>query len=193
MAYTIYDDDIWERIIEKYHLTDVATELGVDKNPQKAKEMVNLFHHGFGLGNLSKRQQDFCSRLVRIEFIEQDFLNILVSTGTQHCSVGANDYVQASMDLVLVDFDNSFKDFIRECEKRGKDLNHIKFAEAYEIFLSVIKLKMKYQIPYTKLFVRRLLELSPKCFKEGDVLEIKQYFLEKNPKLLSEIQEELAL
>ncbi len=189
---TIYDDDIWERIIEKHQLKILAIELGVDKNPQKAKEMMHLFHHGFGLGILSKKQRDFCRQLNHIEFAEQLFLNMVVSTGSQHYSVGADDYVHASMDLVLADFDDSFKDFIRECEKRGKDLSHIKFSEAYEIFLYVIKLKMKYQIPYTKLFVRRLLQLCPKCFRQEDALEIKQYFLEKNPKLLPEIQDELV-
>lgn len=193
MAYTIYDDDIWERIIEKHHLKDLAIELGVVKNPQKAKEMMDIFSHGFGLEKLSEKQRDFCTQLVSIKFIEEDFLDILVSTGTQHCSVGANDYVIASMRLVLSDFKNSFRDFIYECEKRGKSIDNIKFSEAYEIFLYVIKLKMKYQIPYTKLFVRKLIELSPECLKIENSLEIRQYFLEKNPKLLPKIQNELIL
>lgn len=193
MAYTIYDEDIWKRIIEKHNLRNLAIELGVDKNPQKAKEMMDLFSHSFGLGKLSEKQRNFCTQLVSVEFIEEDFLDMLVSTGTQHYSVGANDYAMASMELVLSDFEDSFKDFIHECEKREKNIENIKFSEAYEIFLYVIKLKMKYQIPYTKLFVRKLIELSPECFKKEDSLEIKQYFLEKNPDLLPEIQSELVL
>lgn len=190
---TIYDPDIWERILEKHHLKNFAIELGVDKNPQKAKEMMETFNHGFGLGRLSKKQQQFCSKLVSVKFAEQDFLNILVSTGTQHYSVGANDYMMSSMELVLLDFESSFKEFIYECQKREKSIDNISFSEAYDIFLDVIKLKIKYQVPYTKLFVRKLIELSPECFKREDSLEIRQYFLEKNPKLLIEIQNELIL
>lgn len=192
MAYTIYDNDIWERIIEKYHLKDLAMELDVYKNPQKAKEMMSTFSHGFGIGKLSEKQRDFCTRLTSIKFVEQNLIHMVAATGRQHYSVGANDYVVASMNLVLSDFENSFEDFIYECKKRGKNIDNIKFEEAYEIFLNVIKLKIKYQVPYTKLFVRKLIELSPECFKREDSLEIRQYFLEKNPKLLSEIETELV-
>lgn len=193
MANTIYDEDVWKRIIEKHNLKEQAIELGVYDNPKKAKEMRKTFEHGFGLGRLTEQQRIFCTRLVALEFVEQDFLEMIVSTGKQHCSVGEMGYVQASMELILVDFESSFKDFITECKKREKNIENIKFSDAYEIFLDVIKLKMKYQIPYTKLFVRKLLELSPECFKQEDSLEIKQYFLEKNPEMLPEIQSELVL
>lgn len=191
MAYTIYDDDIWERIINKHDLADLALELDVYKNPKKAKEMMKLFSHSFGLGKLSEKQRNFCTQLVSVEFVEEDFLDMLVSTGTQHCSMGANDYMMASMNLVLSDFEDSFRDFIYECEKREKKIDDIKFAEAYKIFLYIIKLKIKYQIPYTKLFIKKLIELSPECFKREASIEIKQYFLENNPQILSEIQNEL--
>lgn len=191
MAYTIYDDDIWERIINKHDLADLALELDVYKNPKKAKEMMKLFSHSFGLGKLSEKQRNFCTQLVSVKFVEEDFLDMLVSTGTQHCSMGANDYVMASMNLVLSDFEDSFRDFIYECEKREKKIDDMKFAEAYKIFLYIIKLKIKYQIPYTKLFIKKLIELSPECFKREASIEIKQYFLENNPQILSEIQNEL--
>lgn len=193
MANTIYDEDVWKRIIEKHNLKEQAIELGVYDNPQKAKEMRSIYEHGFGLGKLTEQQRNFCTHLVTLEFAEQDFLDMIVFTGNQHCSVGAKDYVEASMRLILADFESSFKDFITECKKREKNIENIKFSDAYEIFLYVIKLKMKYQIPYTKLFVRKLLELSPECFKQEDSLEIKQYFLEKNPEMLPEIQSELVL
>ena len=78
-------------------------------------------------------------------------------------------------------------------QKRGKKIDNIKFSEAYEIFLYVIKLKIKYQIPYNKLFVRKLISLSPECFKKENSIEIKEYFLEHNQKMLPEIQDELIL
>lgn len=193
MAYTIYDDGIWERIIEKHNLKELAIKLDVYQNPQKAKEMVKTFEHGFGNGKLSETQKDFCTHLIRIEFVEQNLLEMLVVTGSQHYSVGAGDYVEASMHLVLEDFERSFEDFLYECQKRGKKIDNIKFAEAYEIFLYVIKLKIKYQNPYTKLFVRKLISLSPECFKKEDSIEIKEYFLEHNQKMLPEIQDELIL
>lgn len=193
MACTIYDDGIWQRIIEKHNLKELAIKLDVYQNPQKAREMVKTFEHSFGDGKLSKTQKDFCTHLIAVEFVEQNLLEMLVVTGSQHYSVGAGDYVKASMHLVLEDFERSFEDFLYECKKRGKKIDNIKFAEAYEIFLYVIKLKIKYQIPYTKLFVRKLISLSPECFKKEDSIEIKEYFLEHNQRMLPEIQDELIL
>lgn len=189
MAHTIYDDGIWQRIIEKYNLKEIAIKLDVYQNPQKAKEMLNSFRYG----KLSEIERDFSNKLMTIKFIEQDMLELLVLTGTDHCSAGAGSYVKASMDLILEDFERSFEDFLYECKKRGKKIDDIKFSEAYEIFLDVIKLKIKYQIPYTKLFVRKLISMSPECFKKQDSLEVKEYFLEHNQKMLPEIQDELIL
>ncbi len=191
MTYTIYDDEIWQRIIEKHNLKDLAIELDVYQNPQKAKEMVKSFERNFGDEKLSKMQRTFYISLMSIEFVEQNLLDMLVSTGSQHYSVGAGDYVKSSMHLVLVTFEDSFNDFLEECKKRYKQIDNIKFSEAYEIFLYVIKLKLKYQIPYTRLFVRKFLSLSPESFKKEDSIEIKEYFLEHNPKMLPEIQDEL--
>ena len=193
MAYTIYDDGIWQRIVEKHNLKELAIKLDVYQNPQKAREMVKTFKHSFGNGKLSKTQKDFCIHLITVEFVEQNLLEMLVVTGSLHYSVGAGDYVEASMHLVLEDFERSFEDFLYECKKRGKKIDNIKFPEAYEIFLYVIKLKIKYQIPYTKLFVRKLISLSPECFKKENSIEIKEYFLEHNQKMLPEIQDELIL
>ena len=193
MANTIFDSDVWDRIIDKHNLKEISIELGVYDNPSKAEEMLKVYKHSFGIGELSNRQREFCTKLVSIIFVEEDFLNMLVSTGKQHYSVGAGDYVVASMHLVMADFESSFKDFIFECRKRNVDIETVKFAEAYEIFLYVIKLKMKYQIPYTKLFIRKLLELFPECYKKEKSLEIKQYFLENDSKMLLEVQDELVV
>lgn len=191
MSYTIYDCDIWERIIEKHHLKDLAMELGVLNNPQKANEMMKQYENCFGKGKLSKKEINFCSQLLMVKFTEQRFLEILVDVGTEHLSFGANDHAMASMKLALLDFESSFQDFIIECGKKGKSIETIKFSEAYEIFLNVIKLKLKYKIPYTKLFIRRLLQISPKYLKENNSLEIREYFLENNPEIIAEIIEEL--
>lgn len=193
MAHTIYDDGIWQRIIEKHNLKEIAIKLDVYQNPQKAKAMLDVFKHSFGYGKLSEIERDFCRQLLIIKFIEQDMLEKLVLIGSEHYSVGARDYVEASMHLILEDFERSFEEFLYECKKRGKKIDDIKFSEAYEIFLYVIKLKIKYQIPYTKLFVRKLISLSPECFKKEDSLEVQKYFLEHNPKMLPEIQDELIL
>ncbi len=193
MAHTIYDDGIWQRIIEKHNLKEIAIKLDVYQNPQKAKEMLNIFKHGLGYGKLSEIEKDFCTQLISIEFVEQDLLEMLVVTGSMHYSVGAGNYVEASMHLILEDFESSFEDFLYECKKRGKKIDNIKFSEAYEIFLYVIKLKIKYQVPYTKLFVRKLISLTPEGFKKENSLEVKEYFLEHNPKMLPEIQGELIL
>ena len=189
---TIFDRDVWKRIIEKYNLKEVAIALKVYDNPSKAEEMLKVYKHNFGIGKLTDEESDFCGKLGIIRFTEENFLHILVSTGTQHCSNGANDYVEASMQLVMEDFENSFKDFIVECRKREVDIETIKFAKAYEIFLYVIKLKIKYKIPYTKLFIRKLLELSPDCYKKDGALEIQQYFLKKDSKMLLEVKDELV-
>lgn len=193
MECTIYDKGIWERILEKRNLKELAMEMGVYENPEKAKEMMKEFRHNFGIGKLSKKERDFCTELLSAKFVEQDLLHMLVVTGNEHYSAGANDYVVPTMNLVLVDFNNSFEDFIHEWEKRGMKIETMKFSEAYEIFLDVIKLKLKYQVPYTKLFIRKLLEFSPDCFKKEDSLEIKQYFLEKYPDLLPELKEVLLI
>lgn len=49
------------------------------------------------------------------------------------------------------------------------------FQEFYKVFLEVIKLKLDYKVPYTKLFIHKLLETS--TMPKEDSLEIKQYFL----------------
>lgn len=193
MAYTIYDEDIWKRIIEKHNLKNLAIELGVYENPEKARQMMKEFYHNFGLDVLTERESHFCTLLSMVKFVEQNYLDMLVSTGSQHASTGEIEYVVATENLILDNFNSSFRDFLIECEKRDIDLESIKFSEAYEIFLQVIKLKMKYKDLYTKLFVRKLLEIFQDCFKKDDALEIKQFFLKEDPKMLLELIEELKI
>ena len=47
---------------------------------------------------------------------------------------------------------------------------------------------IKYQISYTKLFVRKFISQFLECFKKENSLEVKEYFLEYNPKMFPEIQ-----
>ena len=49
--------------------------------------------------------------------------------------------------------------------------------------------KLDYKVPYTKLFIHKLLETS--TMPKEDSLEIKQYFLRENPDMLAEIKCEL--
>lgn len=116
---------------------------------------------------------------------------MVVAKGTFAHSVGADEDAAVTFNLVIDDFKRSFNDFIRLCESKNVDIKHISFQEAYEIFLEAIILKMEYKIPYTKLFVRQLLQMSD--HQKQDSIEIKNYFLKHDIELLSEISSELLL
>ena len=58
----------------------------------------------------------------------------------------------AVFDLVLEDFEESLKDWYKEIRKRNMNENS-SFQEFYKVFLEVIKLKLDYKVPYTKLFI----------------------------------------
>ena len=187
--YTIYSDGIWERMLEKYpKLKELAIECNCVENPQKAKEISKQYSHGFGIGRLSDVEQKLGLELVSIEFREEFFLEQVVLTGKAHYKNGAYDYIGPSLNLVMVDFEDSFHDWYQEIKKRNIS-ETASFAELYEVFLEIIKLKLDYQVPYTKLFIRKLLEMS--AMPKEDALEMKNYFLEANPTILPEISCEL--
>lgn len=192
MSYTIYDDKIWQRILEKHpDLRKLAIKTGVENDPKKAKEIRKKFSHNFGSNELSETEQSFARKLCSVEFIEQGFLDGVVLKGSFAHSVGADEDALVSFEMVLEDFNWTFRDFIDTCKKRNENLENISFGNAYEIFLEVIVLKLKYKIPYTKLFIKKLLEMS--YSKEEDILEIKNYFLENDPTILKEISQELLV
>ena len=194
MSNSIYDEKIWPRILEKRpELKELAIEIGVENNPQKAKEIRNeYFKTNFGIdSDLSEKEQKFALRLDMVEFAEQRFLNMVVSRGRFAHSVGADEDTSASFKLVLEEFEWTFRDFIELCKKRNVDIKNMSFKEAYEIFLEVIQLKLEYKVPYSKLFVRKLLSMSN--LKKEDSLEIKNYFLEADPIMLEEVSQELLL
>lgn len=187
--YTIYSRGIWERMLEKYpDLREHAIKCECESNPQKAQEIRQQFRHSFGIGKLSDIERHFASILCDIEFREQGFLNLVVSSGSFHYANGAGDYAKASFSLVLTDFEDSFRDWYKEIQKRHMS-EHSSFAEFYEVFLDIIKLKLDYKIPYTKLFIRKLLKNSAN--PNEDSSEIKSYFLEENPNMLPELKDEL--
>ncbi|MCI8914941.1 MAG: hypothetical protein HFF38_12690 [Lawsonibacter sp.] len=187
--YTIYSKGIWERILDKHpDLRELALKCGVENNPQKALEIRQECKYNFGFGKLTDIERDLGIKLQIVEFIESGFLNQVVITGKFHEENGAFDYSAAAFQLVLSDFENSFKDWYREVRKRNM-IETSSFAEFYDVFLEVITLKMEYKIPYTKLFIRKLLENSSNA--KADSLEIKQYFLSKSPEILPELIEEL--
>ena len=187
--YTIYSNGIWERMLEKYpDLREVAIECGCENNPQKAQKIRQQYSGSFGIEVLSEIERKLASKLVMIEFCEIFFLKHITSTGSFHNKNGAIDYAMAAFSLVLEDFEESFKDWYKEIQKRNMSENS-SFQEFYEVFLEVIKLKLDYKVPYTKLFIHKLLERS--TMPKEDSLEIKQYFLKENPNMLVEIKCEL--
>lgn len=184
--YTIYSNGIWERMLEKYpDLREVAIECGCENNPQKAQKIRQQFSYSLGIEVLSETERKLASKLTNIEFREVFFLKNITITGSFHNKNGAVDYTMAAFDLVLADFEETFKDWYKETLKRNMN-GYSSFQEFYEVFLEVIKLKLDYKVPYTKLFIRKLLKNS--TMPKKDSLEIKQYFLKENPDMLAEIK-----
>lgn len=193
MSYTIYDEKIWPRILEKHSdLKDLAIKAGVKNNPQKAREIKAKFKNNLGRTDiLSETEVQLAIRLSATEMVEQSFLDMVVLKGSMAYNVREYGDALSAFDMVLEDFNWMFKDFIKTCKKRNIDLNNIPFAKAYEVFLEVIQLKLEYKVPYTQLFIRKLLSMS--YCKEKDILEIKDYFSENDPLMLKEISCELLL
>lgn len=190
MSSRIYDKNIWPRILDKYpDIRELATELGIENDPEKAQQIRLNAMRNFGLDSLSSKERKLATHLSSAEFIEANFLKMVVTKGTFATKAGAIEDANASFELVLSDFNWTFKDFINTCEKKGEDIEKISFARAYEIFLDVIVLKMEYKIPYTKLFIRQLLKMS-RTPKE-DSIEIKKYFLEHDSTMLENVSQEL--
>lgn len=190
MSRTIYDEGTWNRILDKHpDLKELAIQVGIANNPEKAKEIKMLFKHNFGSGKLSETEKRFARHLLSTEFVEQGFLNGAVLNGSFAHSAGADEDALAALNLVLADFNWTFMDFVDTCKKKGENLEKISFERAYEIFLEVIELKLEYKIPYTKLFVRQLLKMS--SAPKEDSIEIKTYFLENDPTMFENISQEL--
>lgn len=192
MRKTIYNEDVWKFILDKYpELKELVIDLGIQDKPEVAKELRNK-HKGFrNLDKLTEKERKLVNKLFTIEFVEQDFLDMVVTKGTFAHSVGADEDALVTFNLVIDDFNRSFNYFMRLCENKKVNIEHISFQEAYEIFLEVITLKMEYKIPYTKLFIRKLLKMSDQ--QKQDSIEIKNYFLKYDVKLLPEISNELLL
>jgi len=190
MSKTIYDVGTWERILDKHpDLKELAIKVGVENNPKKAKEIREKAMHNFGIGALSETERKLATRLATTEFIEQNFLNMVVAKGSFAHRVGADEDALVSLDLILADFNQTFKDFINTCKKKRENLEKMSFNRAYEIFLKVIELKLEYKVPYTKLFIRQLLKMS--SAPKEDSIEIKTYFLENDPTMFENISQEL--
>lgn len=187
--YTIYSNGIWERMLKKYpDLKQTAIKCNVQDNPEKAQKISQKYRHNFGDGTLSDDEAQLGSILWSVEFKEKHFLKQVVMTGSFHLANGANDYAIGTLNLVLADFESSFKDWYKEIRKRNLSEN-ASFEEFYEVFLEIIKLKLEYKIPYTKLFIHKLLENS--AMPKEDSLEIKNYLLEKYPEILPKVKCEL--
>ena len=109
MSYTIYDEQIWCRILDKRpNLKELAIKAGVENNPEKAREIRGNLNPNFGRGKLSEVEQELAIELMVAEFAEQGFINGVVLKGSFAYSVGANDDALAAFDLVLTDFNIFF-------------------------------------------------------------------------------------
>lgn len=190
MSKTIYDEGIWNRILDKHpDLKELAIEVGVENNPEKAKELKTLFKHNFGFGKLTETEKKLARHLLSTEFIEQGFLEGAVLKGCFAHSAGVDEDALSALNLVLADFNWTFMEFVDTCKKKGENIENMSFKRAYEIFLEVIELKLQYKVPYAKLFIRQLLKMSS-CPKE-DSIEIKTYFLENDPTMFENVSQEL--
>ena len=192
MRKTIYDKDVWEFVLDKYpDLRELVIDLGIQDKPEIAKELRSKHKVFKEFSKISEKERMLVNKLYSIEFYEQYFLDKVVNRGRFAHSSGADEDALLSFDLVIEDFNRSFNDFIRLCENKNVDIKHISFREAYKIFLEVIILKMEYIIPYTKLFIRQMIKMSDQ--QEQDSIEIKNYFMQNDTALLSEISSELFL
>lgn len=187
--YTIYSNGIWERMLEKYsELKVAAIKCNVQYNPEKAQKISQKYRNNFGIGTLLDTEVELAIILCFVESAEENFLNQVVMTGSLHFANGADDYAIASCNLILADFESAFKDWYQEIRKRTMSEN-ASFGEYYEVFLEIIKLKLNYRIPYTKLFIKQLLKFS--THPQEDSLEIRDYLLKNYPEMLPEVKCEL--
>ena len=193
MSYTIYDEEIWPRILEKHSdLKALAIKTGVENKPEKARKIKIKFKDNLGRTDiLSETEIELAINLSATEMVEQSFLDMVVLKGSMAYNVEEYGDALSAFDMILEDFDRTFKDFITTCKKRNIDLNNIPFDKAYEVFLEVIQLKLKYKVPYTKLFIRKILNMSR--YKEKYILEIKDYLAKNDPIMLKDISCELLL
>lgn len=190
MSKTIYDEGIWNRILDKHpNLKELAIQVGVQNNPKRAEEIQNLFKHNFGFGKLTETEKKLARHLLSTEFIEQGFLEGAILRGSFAHSAGVDEDALSALNLVLADFNWTFMDFVETCKKKGENLEKMSFQRSYEIFLEVIELKLQYKVPYTKLFIRQLLKMS--SAPKEDSIEIKTYFLENDPSMFQNISQEL--
>lgn len=194
MKYTIYSEEVWKRILDDYpDFKVIAIELGLADEPQRAQKLKEDYFKHMGSSKFSKLEQEFCNRLASIQFVENDMFRLIISRGKEAMDVGDTEDAVSSFDLILMDFNITFEAFLREIKRRkAKDINELKFAEIFPIFLDTIKVKLDYKIPYTKLFIRKLLKLTPDVFKDEKIFEIKEYFAKEDSLMLMEIQEELV-
>lgn len=98
--YTIQSNGIWERMLEKYSdLKETAIKCNVRDNPEKAQKISQKCRHNFGIETLSDDEVELGIILWSVEFVEENFLNQVVMTGSIHFANGADDYAIASFNF----------------------------------------------------------------------------------------------
>lgn len=186
MCLTIYDEEIWPRIINKYFdAKSLAEKLGVIDDPGKAKEIRKKYSGNFGIGKLTDDEKQFALCLVTIEIVEQKFLEGIIERGKSAVTSYQMEDASIIFFLVVEDFEKVFEQLKSECEKNNCSIENMNFEDAYENFLKLIVLKLKYKVPYTKMFVRRMFFLRKD--KNNFYLEVLEYFNQKDAAMLIEI------
>ena len=184
---TIFDEDIWPIILEEnIALKDLAKSLGMEKDPIKARKMYDEYHGKITkMLELTKEEQAFVIELCSLVMVKQNLTSLLVMKGTFATQTGNSEDATGAFLMLLDDFEASFNSFLKEVQKRNIDFSNISFEKAYEIFLEVIVLKKNVIVPYTKLFIAKLLEFSMN--KEEDEKEIREVIIRKYPDIYNEI------
>lgn len=185
---TIFDERIWGRMLEKHpDLKELAIEVGVLNNPEKARKIYSIWRENFGIGKLSKGERELAIVLYSIEFAEQGLVRTAMNKAVTSYSGRQFEETLDTFEFVLDDFYWSYEEFLKTCKKRYTDLEDVSFAIAYEIYLEIIQLKPEEIKPsYIKLFVKKLLEIG--AFTKS---EIQKYFADCESKMFQNLLQEL--
>ena len=185
---TIFDEKIWGRMLEKHpDLKELAIEVGVLNNPERARKIYSIWRKNFGIGKLSKSERELAISLCSMEFAEQGLVRAAINRAITCYSARQFEEALDTFEFVLDDFYWSYEEFWETCKKRFACPEDVSFAVAYEIYIEILQLKPEEIRPsYIKLFVKKLLEIG--AFTKS---EIQKYFADYEPNMLQNLSKEL--
>lgn len=192
MRKSIYNRDAWEYVLEKYpDLKRQAVELGLENRPGRVKEMRKEFKES-GKKTFTEKEIAFLINVGGIEFVEERLWPALKKRADEATLAGAIEDKGPILEVLSDLSESVFDEFLKSCNKRNLDVEHMAFSDAYNIFLGLIVLKMENRVTLTKYFIKRLLEMRED--KEEFSTEIKNYFMkQKDYEVLAEIRKNLLL